>query len=178
VNDHELAWDFKKSVKATHNDHVHVQEQGGTAQSVKILREGGEFGPTTLRNVRGQIKGRNGQTLNLGSYACGVVGQTNHIELACQMSSDHCVQTVHIFGAVLGAPFHADDVTLMSLRSHGLSLIALFDRLLFDLGAFDLAARGEALIAQHPQCFDLWALTTAAAVLQDLKITGSSHAVF
>jgi hypothetical protein len=60
VNDHELAWDIKKSVKATHNDNVHVQEQSGTAQSVKILREGGEFGPTTLRNARGQIKGRNG----------------------------------------------------------------------------------------------------------------------
>ncbi len=178
MNDHELAWHFKESVKAAYNDDVYVQEQGSATQAMQILCEGGEFGPTTLRNARRQIERRNGQALNLTAYPCGVICEANHVEMACQMSSDHGVQTVHIFGAVFGTPFHADDVTLLSLRGHGLGLIALFDRLLFDLGALHLSARGEALIAQDPQCFNLRALTAAAAVLQDLKITGSSHAVF
>ena len=58
------------------------------------------------------------------------------------------------------------------------ALVALFDGFLFDFGAFDLSARGQSLIAQHPQGFDFRALATALAVFQDLEVTRTGFAVF
>ncbi len=57
-------------------------------------------------------------------------------------------------------------------------MAALLDRLLFGLGALDLSAGRQALIAQHAQCFDLRPLATALAVFQDLEIARARHAVF
>ncbi len=82
MNDHELAWHFKESIKATYNNDVYVQEQGSATQAVQILCEGCEFGPTTLRYARRQIERRNGQALNLTAYPCGVICEANHIEMA------------------------------------------------------------------------------------------------
>ena len=145
---------------------------------MQVLCEGGQLGPATFRNAGGQIQGGNGQALNFTADAGVVIREAHHVEVACQVSAHHGVQTVDVLGAVLGAPFHADDVALSRLRGHDLGLIALFDRLLLDLGALDLTARCQALIAQDAQCFDFRALAAAAAVLQDLKIAGSGHAVF
>jgi hypothetical protein len=89
--------------------------------------------------------------LNFTANAGVVIREAHHVEVARQVSAHHGVQTVDILGPILGAPLHANDVTLRGLLSHGLGLIALFDRFLLDLGALHLAARGEALIAQDTQ---------------------------
>lgn len=109
-----------------------------------------------------------------------IVCEADHDEVAREVPTNHGVQAVDILGSVLGAPLHANDVSLGGLHGHclGLGLIALFDRLLFHFGALDLAARCQALVAQDTQCFNLRPLAAAAAVLQDLKITGSGHAIF
>src|SRR3990167_4925609 len=45
------------------------------------------------------------------------------------------------------------------------------------LGALDLAARGQALVAQHAQRLDLGALAAALAELEHLDVLGAGHAV-
>ena len=45
-------------------------------------------------------------------------------------------------------------------------------------GASHIAARSESLVAQHPQCFHLRALTGALAVFQHLEVARTGHAVF
>ena len=50
--------------------------------------------------------------------------------------------------------------------------------LLPGLGAFDAAARGEALVAKHPQGLDFRPLAVARAVFQYLHIARAGHAVF
>lgn len=69
-----------------------------------------------------------------------------------------------------------------SLR-YGLSrkvsgLAAFFDADLFGFGALDLAAGGEALVAQHAQRFDFRALACLLAVLEHFDIAWSGHAIF
>ena len=145
---------------------------------MQVLCEGGQLGPATFRNARGQIQGGNRQTLNFTANACVVIREAHHVEIAGEVSAHHGVQTVHVLWTVLGAPFHANDVALIRLHGHDLGLIALFDRLLLDLGTLHLTAGGQALIAQYAQCFDFRALATTTAVLQDLKIAGSGHAIF
>ncbi|MEY3076968.1 MAG: hypothetical protein RI892_26, partial [Pseudomonadota bacterium] len=96
-----------------------------------------------------------------------IVSEADHVEVAREMSSHHGVQAVDILGSILGAPLHANDVSLGGLHGHclGLGLIALFDRLLFHFGALDLAARCQALIAQDAQSLNLRPLAATAAVL-------------
>ena len=147
---------------------------------MQVFGEGGQFGPTALWNAGWQIQCRNGQALNFAADALAIVGKADHVEVAREVSSHHGIQTVDILRPILGAPLHANDVTLGGLHGHclGLGLIALFDRFLFHFGTLDLTARGQALVAQDTQCFHFRPLATAAAVLQDLKITGSGHAIF
>lgn len=57
-------------------------------------------------------------------------------------------------------------------------LVAFFDADRFAFGALDLAARGQALVAKHTQCFDFWALTAAFAEFQHFDITRAWQAVF
>src|SRR3990167_5025194 len=45
------------------------------------------------------------------------------------------------------------------------------------LGTLDLAARRQALVAQHAQGLDFGALAAALAVLEHLHVLGSGHAV-
>lgn len=57
-------------------------------------------------------------------------------------------------------------------------LRSFFDAALLRLGAFDGAARRQALVAEHTQGFDLGPLAIARAVFQHFDITRSGHAVF
>jgi hypothetical protein len=54
----------------------------------------------------------------------------------------------------------------------------VFDRFLLGLGALDLAAGCQALVAQHAQDFDFGALAATFAVLEDLELARAGHAVF
>ena len=57
-------------------------------------------------------------------------------------------------------------------------LTALLDADLLGLGALDLAARREALIAKNAQGFDFRSLACLFAVLEDFEIAWTRHAVF
>ena len=129
VNDQELARLGKKVIQASGDDHVHVQEQGGASQAVKVCAEGDEFGPATFWNAGGQIQGRNGLAFHFAANAAGIIGQAYKPEVAAQVAAYHGVQPVDVFGAVLLAPLHADDVALvtrLSVSWHGVSRLDAF----------------------------------------------------
>lgn len=54
---------------------------------------------------------------------------------------------------------------------------ALLHAALFRLGAFDAAARGEALVAEHAQGFDFGPLAVARTVFQHLDVARAGHPV-
>jgi hypothetical protein len=56
-------------------------------------------------------------------------------------------------------------------------LIAFFDADGFAFGAFDLAARGEALVAKYTQRFDFWALTATFAEFEHFDIAWARQAI-
>ena len=69
--------------------------------------EHGELGPAALGVPGGQPKLGNRQALHFAAHAAVVVGQADKAEVAAQVPTHHGVQPVHVFGAVLGAPLHA-----------------------------------------------------------------------
>ena len=112
MNDEKFPWMGKKLIQRAGNDHIHIQKQGRAAQAVQVSRKSRQLGPAALRNTRRQIQRRDRQTLHLRANALGVIGQANKVEITLQVPPHHGVQAIDIFRAVLGAPFHAQNVAL------------------------------------------------------------------
>ena len=79
---------------------------------MQVCGEGGQFVPAALGNACGQVQWRDGQALHLGADAHGIIGQADKMEVAAEMAAHHGIEAIDVFGAVFGAPFHADDMAL------------------------------------------------------------------
>jgi hypothetical protein len=88
---------------------------------VEVGLEGRQLLPGAVGLAGREFQGerRNGQAPHFAADAPAVVGQADELEAAAQVAPHHGIEPVDVFGAVLGTPFHADDVSLPhhSLRS-------------------------------------------------------------
>ena len=96
MNDHEVARHFEEAIHAADDDHIDVQKQSRTAQTMKVLRERSQLGPSTFGNASRQFQRRYWQALNLAANTFGIVCETHHVEITCEVPSHHGVQTIDI----------------------------------------------------------------------------------
>jgi hypothetical protein len=68
VNDQELAGLLEEGVQAAHDDHVEVEEEGGAAQAVQVLLEGGQLlpGAVALAGASCRFSGGMGRQVTSG----------------------------------------------------------------------------------------------------------------
>lgn len=91
------------------NHGVKVDEERTTRQVVESPLEERNFGPSAESEISGaQSHFGNGQGLDIGRDAFGIISQTNEAMLFRQISSDGRSQNVDVIRGVGLAPFHAD----------------------------------------------------------------------
>src|SRR5256885_215112 len=92
-----------------------------------------------------------------------------------QITKRCCAEGEAEGGCAAWATLAAWDATVMDAADS--VCLALLDRLLLGLGALDLAACRQALVAQHADLLDLGLLAGALAELEQLDIARTGHAV-
>lgn len=112
VDDEEFTGIGEKVIQRTGNHHIHIQKQRRALEAMQILAEGGQLGPAALGNARRQVQRRNRQTFHLGTNPFGIVGQADKAKITTEMATHHGIQAVDVLRPVLGAPLHAQNVTL------------------------------------------------------------------
>jgi hypothetical protein len=109
VDDQELTRLLEEGGDVIDDHHIQVEEQGRAAQAVQIGAEGGEFGPAPLGQAGGQVERGDRQAGHLRPDALAAVGQADEAKGSAQMALHHRVEAIDVLGAVLAAPFHAQD---------------------------------------------------------------------
>ena len=109
LDDAELAGMLEERVEPAHDHHVEVDEERRPGQVEERLAERGDLPPAALGATRiVEIRQRAG--VDPGREARGVVGHADEAVRPLQVAAHHGRKPVHVLGAVLRAPFHADHV--------------------------------------------------------------------
>ena len=114
VNDQELAGILEERIQAADDHHVEVDEQRGAAQAVQVLLEGGQLLPRAvfLARLQMQVQRRYRQALHFVRMPLPLSVRQTKLKSPREVPAHHGIEAVDVVGAVLGAPFHAQDVPL------------------------------------------------------------------
>ena len=101
---------FEQAIDATNYDNIQIKEKRWAGKIPKIFRIQRQLHPTPLRQTFWYVKFRKRLDFHLRANPLLNLCETDKSEIKCQVSGNHSIKTVDIFGAELIPPLHANHI--------------------------------------------------------------------
>ena len=114
ADNQELSRLLEEGIHVADDNDVDIEEEDFTLQfwtawSAEVGRKGDELSPAALRGARWQLEARDRESLDAWIQAILVISQADEAMRDREMPLHHRMETIDVFGTILGAPLHAKD---------------------------------------------------------------------
>ncbi len=110
MDDCKFSFIFEQAIDATNYDDIQIKEKRWAGKIPKIFRIQRQLHPTALRQAFWYVKFRKRLDFHLRANPLLNFCETDKSEIKCQVSGNHPIKTVDIFGSKLIPPLHANHI--------------------------------------------------------------------